>query len=343
MIKLAEEADEDLSDGIEMIEPNHELNEGGSVASSNHHQTRRAATTNSYKYNLVNATNSNHPPVRDYPTPTQTQYIYHQKPTSTKWIYLKAVHQVLLHLLLIYCAIAITYVIFFQSTANCTCPTTASQTTSITQQNNDTMDDVTFDPSPTQILSTLQPTLDASTTNFIGDFKISAQNSSHGNWLLCDGSFIDPNEYPQLFNIIGYSFGSGTGISSGKIRIQHFSLPNAIDRVIGVNGVDNIMGKLVGIESITLNETNIPSHWHFLVYGDTGDECKSHTTNDSYPYLAEQCYDGSDLLTRSSDKYELKATDNYPNRLRSASIGDGEPINIMQPTIFVGNLFIYAD
>ena len=69
---------------------------------------------------------------------------------------------------------------------------------------------------------TLQPTTDLSPyENFVGDFKISAQNTSHGHWLLCDGSFVDPNIYTELFNVIGYSFGSqivGT--------VKEYALPN---------------------------------------------------------------------------------------------------------------------
>ena len=90
---------------------------------------------------------------------------------------------------------------------------------------------------------TLQPTIDHSMhENFIGDYKISAQNSSHGNWLLCDGSFVDIYTYPLLYDVIKHSFGSLTGNSS------LFALPNASDRVAGINGDINEIGTIVGEE-----------------------------------------------------------------------------------------------
>ena len=51
---------------------------------------------------------------------------------------------------------------------------------------------------------------------------------------------------------------------------------------------------------------------------------------------------GSGLLNTEQDKYELKATNNVPNRLRSESVGIGSPFDVMQPTVFAGNLFVRA-
>ena len=173
----------------------------------------------------------------------------------------------------------------------------------------------------------LQPTTQE---HFIGDYKISARNSSHGNWLLCDGAFIDSNNYPQLFDIIGHSFGSFAGYQS------LFRLPNVSDHVVDIVGSVNGIGNVVGTESVTLTEDNLPSHWHYIVRYNG---CNGN--NGTGGYLAGHCTT-SPWLTQSDNYYKFRSQDRPPNRYQSGSVGNNEPLNIMQPTAFVGNLFIYA-
>jgi microcystin-dependent protein len=45
----------------------------------------------------------------------------------------------------------------------------------------------------------------------IGDIKPSVLDTNHNNWLLCNGQAISRNDYSELFNLIGTSFGSGDG------------------------------------------------------------------------------------------------------------------------------------
>ena len=124
----------------------------------------------------------------------------------------KVVHQILLNLAVIYCVIGVTYLLAQNNHSHTSSVTTVATTTETTfeptcmplrvdsdvEGNKSTLVP-TQDPSeyttptPTN-RPTLQPTIDHSVySNYIGDFKISAQNSSHGNWLLCDGSFLDSN------------------------------------------------------------------------------------------------------------------------------------------------------
>ena len=184
---------------------------------------------------------------------------------------------------------------------------------------------------------TLQPTIEIQfvQSHFVGDYKISAQTSSHGNWLLCDGSFIDPNHYPQLFSVIGYSFGSkvvGT--------VNRFALPDVEDHVVGINGNSYTMGTVTGSESVSLNEDNLPSHWHYLART----VCSGAYSSSSKPHLATYCNVGAGAtFSDGNNEYTLEATHLSPTQFKSSSVGSGTPINIMQPTVFVGNLFIYAD
>ena len=183
---------------------------------------------------------------------------------------------------------------------------------------------------PPTMNPSLQPTIE---DHFVGDYKISARTSSHGNWLLCDGSFIDSTNYPQLFDIIGYSFGSFAGYP------LLFQLPNVSDHVVGINGNLNSIGTVVGSEQVTLTEDNLPSHWHYLA---SFDSCGNGVYDiDTNPYLAWDCKE-SIWIAPSDAYYSFRQINTAPNRYKSGTVGNGTSVNIMQPTIFVGNLFIYA-
>eukprot|EP01083_Nonionella_stella_P000228 707_1 len=134
---------------------------------------------------------------------------------------------------------------------------------------------VTVQPSevtaqPSQSPVTAQPSAYAYAQNFVGDYKMSALSKSHENWLLCDGSFLDPREYEELFGVIGYSFGSKKSTSeyvhsgSNYGLLVRFALPSAGDRVVGINGNTHNIGERTGTDSISLREEHIPAHSHSL-------------------------------------------------------------------------------
>ena len=158
-------------------------------------------------------------------------------------------------------------------------------------------------------------------------------NSSHGNWLLCDGSFIDSTYYPQLFDVIGYSFGSFSGYP------LLFQLPNVSDRVVGIGGNLNSIGTVVGMEKVTLTEDNLPPHWHYLAYGGS---CDGEYSEDTHYYFAQSCTSSTWIVQSTDNYYWMHPNSNPPDRYRSGSVGNGSSVNVMQPTVFVGNLFIYA-
>ncbi len=59
----------------------------------------------------------------------------------------------------------------------------------------------------------------------IGDYKFSAQQQDHDNWLLCDGREINRETYNDLFALLGTSFGSGNNETT-------FNLPDFRDKTI---------------------------------------------------------------------------------------------------------------
>ena len=53
----------------------------------------------------------------------------------------------------------------------------------------------------------------------VGDIKASLQTANHDNWFLCNGQEVSRTAYPELFALIGTSFGAGDGSTT-------FNLPD---------------------------------------------------------------------------------------------------------------------
>ena len=92
--------------------------------------------------------------------------------------------------------------------------------------------------------------------------------SNGGTWLVCNGAVLVQSNYPDLFSVIGVTYGNGGNAST------HFQLPDLRSRVpVGYN-VDNLtsvpngqrstraiaLGS--GAETHTLANTEIPKHAH---------------------------------------------------------------------------------
>ena len=92
------------------------------------------------------------------------------------------------------------------------------------------------------------------------------------NYLPMDGRELNKIDYPDLFNIIGYTYG-GSG--------NKFNLPNVAGRVIihpdGSTGFESL-GDLGGSKTTTLALANIPNHNHTIGSHTHSINSHSHTT-----------------------------------------------------------------
>lgn len=153
----------------------------------------------------------------------------------------------------------------------------------------------------------------------IGDIKHSVRSDNHAGWVKCDGTAVSRATYADLFAIIGTSFGAGNGTTT-------FNLPDAKGRVLGGVGTGagltaRNLGNKVGAETHTLTLQQMPAHTHDV-------------TNAAY-------ISGNNTLTESdSSPGELDLVNT--TTVTSSSAGGGEAYDIMQPTLFIGNVFIFA-
>ena len=153
--------------------------------------------------------------------------------------------------------------------------------------------------------------------NYIGDFKTSAQTANHGKWLLCNGQVVSRLTYSALFAIIGTAFGNGNGSTT-------FTLPDCRGRVNasigqGVGLTNRTSGQIIGAETHTLSTDEMPSHSHgqYVTANNSGSGIRRDYSSDG-------------------------ACSKYPQGISTDNTGGGLPHNNMQPTIFLGNTFIYA-
>ena len=108
--------------------------------------------------------------------------------------------------------------------------------------------------------------------NYLGEIKLFGGNFAPLGWAPCDGRLLSISENDALFALLGTTYG-GDGQST-------FGLPDLRGRVPMHQGTLSggstyIIGQMAGVESVTLNTNNLPSHTHPFAASNTAG-----TTND---------------------------------------------------------------
>lgn len=177
----------------------------------------------------------------------------------------------------------------------------------------------------------------------IGSVICFAGESAPEGWLLCDGSEVLKNNYLDLFNIIQNTY----GIASNS---DYFVLPNLQEKMAIGKSVSNNLGSNGGNKTITLTESQLPSHSHT---GTTStDGLHNHTSNANgglgQPGLAfSNDYDTAGSIDNSANQeLNLKNTialsinnsGSHSHTFTTATAGSGSSINIMNPYVVLNYL-----
>lgn len=196
----------------------------------------------------------------------------------------------------------------------------------------------------------------------IGDTKFSVINQDHMGWMNCDGRLLSTAEYPLLFRVLNYSFGGSNDL---------FRLPDMRSRVPGAIGQGSnlslrTLGQYVGEETHTLTIAEMPSHNHGTNASDsvvgnnlTGiagahnhsitDNGHTHniTTANAGASVEDRVGQAIDSVNEGPASTQSATTgitinSNGDHQHSIATQGGDDPHNNMQPTLFIGNMFIYS-
>jgi microcystin-dependent protein len=156
---------------------------------------------------------------------------------------------------------------------------------------------------------------------FVGEIRMWGCNFAPRNWAICDGRTLPISQYTSLFSVIGTYYG-GDGRSTcglpdlrGRAPMHPGHGPGLTARRIGNKG---------GVETVTLNESQLPAHGH-EVAGSTSHGDYTDLTKDAILSNTETPFYQSDSTQN------LVATGNGSVK----STGGNQPHSNMQPFLVV--------
>lgn len=120
-------------------------------------------------------------------------------------------------------------------------------------------------------LSPIPQTFEDATTPFYAPATLLASSSPVGlvamfttnnipaKWSLANGQALSRTAYPDLFALIGTTFGAGDGATT-------FNIPNLSNNMVRGRGVApyDVLGATGGADTIALNANNLPVHTHAI-------------------------------------------------------------------------------
>ena len=174
--------------------------------------------------------------------------------------------------------------------------------------------------------------------NEIGDLKYSARDQDHHEWIKCDGRSLSRGDYPELFDVIGTSFGNDDAFT--------FNIPDARGRVPGIVGDGDglsarSLGDTLGSETTTLTVNNLPSHTHTGTTDSSGTHAHNYVGPTDHVDVTE--IGGSQAAQYDNMGNRTTASSGaHTHSFTTGSTGLGQSFSQFQPTLFVGNLFICA-
>ena len=133
-------------------------------------------------------------------------------------------------------------------------------------------------------------------------------------YLLCNGQAVSRTDYPELFAIIGTSFGFGDGSTT-------FNVPDYRDKFVLGAGGDVDLAETGGEKEVTLTVDTMPSHGHQLI--DT---------------IGNRPEAGWGSGSANNNRISFTATNGMGRYLNAGNTGGGKSHNNMPP--YVGTYYI---
>lgn len=153
---------------------------------------------------------------------------------------------------------------------------------------------------------------------FVAEIRIFPFNFPPRGWAWCDGQLLPLSQNTALFSLLGTVYG-GNGMNNFALPDLRGRAPMHPGQGPGLSLRD--LGEAGGSETVTLLQTEIPSHSHALRPNNDGA-----TTNAPSGQLAARPFGrGNNLYTTMTAPLQMMA------REALAPAGGGQPHNNMQP------------
>lgn len=94
---------------------------------------------------------------------------------------------------------------------------------------------------------------------FIGQVQLFAFNFAPKDWAFCNGQLMSIAQNQALFSLIGTTYG-GDGVTTFALPDLRGRVPNHFGQGPGLNSYE--MGQVSGTETVTLIQTQMPTHTH---------------------------------------------------------------------------------
>src|SRR3979490_531957 len=92
---------------------------------------------------------------------------------------------------------------------------------------------------------------------YVGEIRMFGGNFAPAGWMFCEGQLLPISENETLFNLIGTTYGG-----DGQ---QTFALPDLRGRIPIHMGGGFTLAETGGVETVTLNVNQMPTHSHLLM------------------------------------------------------------------------------
>ena len=188
--------------------------------------------------------------------------------------------------------------------------------------------------------------------NPVGSIICYAGQTNPNGWLFCDGSELLKSDYPELFAVIGNTYGNAS-------NSNYFVLPNLREKVpVGNSNATNFnLGNSGGNKTVTLGVNQLPSHQHSGTtnadgvhshsINDPGHTHTQSTINDDFNNSGGNppSFSGDSAGSRTWNNISTNTTGitinnsgSHTHTFTTNSTGSGESINILNPYLVLNYL-----
>lgn len=212
----------------------------------------------------------------------------------------------------------------------------------------------------------------------VGDYKFSTGIVDNNGWMLCDGRSLLRAEFPALFKKFGTAFGSNSIDTfklpdcKGRVMAAVDGTRRALGRYIGeeehiltvqempvhshsgntTNGGSHVHSTTVGSSGFHSHDITDPGHVHTQTtinddFNDSGENPPSFSADSAGTRTWNNIDSATTGITINSGgdhihTVTVQEAGSHSHAFTTGNAGSGLAHNNMQPTIFLGNMFVFS-